>query len=454
METNTKLNVADVIDSSNIRGLQILLFTLCALSLIMAGFAVQVMGYVAPAIIPEFGMSPSQLGQILGAGNFGVLVGALLLAMLGDKYGRRPVLIFSTLFFSVLMLVMPFAGSTGQLLVLRFIGGIGMGSIMPNATALIGEYSPRRLRVTLMMTITVGFTAGAAFGGFVAAALMQDFGWRSVFVFGGAIPLIVGVLMIFWLPESIQFLVLKNRSDEAGKWLKRIDPAAPVGADGEYLMPEENTGGVPVRRLFTEGRARFTLPYWTVNFTNLINLYFLAGLLPTVLSQAGHSTSTAVLVGAILQTGGTIGTFGLAWVISRRGFTTVLIPCFAIACGSIVMIGTPTVLPAVAILTTVVFITGWCIIGAQPGLNAMAATFYPTYMRSTGVGWGLGIGRIGAIVGPVAGGELMGLQWSSSRLFFIFAIPALMSMIVMVFLRLVLKPGEGAAAGNAANKIS
>ena len=185
-----RVNIADVVDSSPIGGLQIRMFVLCALCLIMDGFDVQMLGPVAPAIGREWGVAKSEFGWVFGASNFGVLLGALIFTMVADKVGRRPVLVVSTIFFSAMMLVTTLARSLDELLILRFITGLGLGSIIPNATALIGEFSPKRHRVTLMMTISAGFTAGAAIGGFAAGWLIEPYGWRSVFYVGGVIPLI------------------------------------------------------------------------------------------------------------------------------------------------------------------------------------------------------------------------------------------------------------------------
>jgi AAHS family 4-hydroxybenzoate transporter-like MFS transporter len=439
----TVVNISEVIDHCRVGSVQVGLFTLCALCLIIDGFDVQAMGYVAPALAPDLGIPSAEMGRILGAANFGVLIGSLVFTMVGDKLGRRPVLIGATLFFAVLTLLTARARSAQELLILRFIAGIGMGSIIPNATALIGEYSPRRSRVTLMMNITVGFTAGAAIGGFIAAWLIPTFGWRSVFYFGGTVPLVIAALMFFWLPESLQFMVVRSRNlDKVSHWLKRIDPTLAVGPGTRYVAQEGSKGGVPFTHLLTEGRAPITLLLWLINFMNLLNLYFLAGWLPTVIRQEGYSTSAAVLVTTALQVGGTIGTFGFAWLIARYGFTLILTASFAIACLSIAAIGSQSILATAPLLTVVVFIAGWCVVGGQPGLNALAATYYPTYMRSTGVGWALGIGRIGAIVGPVLGGQLIAMQWPSERLFFAAATAALISSVAMFSMRWTLKPGE------------
>jgi AAHS family 4-hydroxybenzoate transporter-like MFS transporter len=427
------------------------LFALCALCLIMDGFDVQVIGFVAPEIAREFGVASASLGPVFAAGNLGVLIGALVFTMLADTIGRRPVLIGSTYFFAAMMLVTARATSVQELIVLRFITGLGLGSVIPSATALIGEFSPKRHRVTLMMTITVGFTVGAAFGGLVAAWLIPLFGWRSVFYFGGGAPLAVAAAMWFWLPESLQWLVLRAKSgppaafalrasaprqggphitggphiQRAWQYVRQIDPSLP-SATTTLVVSEEHWRGVPAVHLFRAGRAPATLLLWFVNFMNILLVYSLANWLPTVVRDAGHSTRTAVLIGTMLQVGGTLGTLAFAGLIARFTFIPVLASAFALACVSIATIGLS--LPVVALLTGVVFLAGWCTIGAQPGLNALSATFYPTYLRSTGVGWGLGIGRIGAIVGPMIGGELMRRQWSGGELFYAAAIPAALAV--------------------------
>jgi len=429
-----RINPADILENSPIGSLQIRVFVLCMICLIMDGFDVQALGYAAPPIVREFGLPPSALGSVFSAANFGVLIGSLVFSALADRVGRRPVIIAMTLFFSAMTILTAQSQNLTQLFWLRLISGIGLGSIMPNATALIGEYSPTARRVTLMMCITVGFTAGAAIGGFIAAALIPAFGWRSVFYFGGVVPLVIGVLMLVALPESIQFLVVRRRNlDKVGRWLKQIDPSLRIDDSTEYVANEERRGGAPFVHLFRERRGVVTVLLWIVNFMNLLNLYALANWLTIVVTGMGYPTQTAVLVSTTLQVGGTIGTFGLAWLIARGGFVRTLIATFAIATLTIATIGQPGL--SLSILFVIVFIAGWCIVGGQPGLNALAATYYPTDLRSTGVGWGLGIGRMGAILGPYVGGILLARQWGPQQLFLAAAVPALISTITMVVLR-------------------
>jgi AAHS family 4-hydroxybenzoate transporter-like MFS transporter len=432
METPTTINVARVVDQSRLGAFQWMIIILCSLCLVMDGFDVQAMGYVAPAILREWKVPNAALGPVFSAGLLGVLIGSLLFSMLADRIGRRPVLIGAALYFSALTLVTARANSIPELLVIRIIAGIGLGGIMPNAMALVGEYSPARIRVTVMMIVSTGFTAGAAIGGFVAAGLIPSFGWRSVFYFGGVIPLIIALLMFFWLPESLQFLVLRHKSrDKIEAWLKRVNPA--VGRATEYVVQEEAKQGLPAIHLFREGRTGTTLLLWLLNFMNLLNLYFLSSWIPTVVRDAGYATFIAVLVGATVQVGGTVGPFGNGWFIGRYGFVPALTTCFSIACLSIALIGQPNL--SLPVLFAIVFVAGWCVVGGQAGINALAAIYYPTYLRSTGIGWSLGIGRIGAIVGPALGGELMGLKWSNRQLFLAAALPALISAFVMFALR-------------------
>jgi AAHS family 4-hydroxybenzoate transporter-like MFS transporter len=427
-----QVNISDVIDRSRVTSFQWMTYVLCALCLIMDGYDVQAMGYVAPALTRQWNIPPATLGPVLSAALVGVLIGSLFCSTLADRIGRRPVLILGSLYFAVLTLATGAAQSVTEILVIRFFAGIGLGGMMPNAMSLVGEYSPKRIRVAVMMVVSSGFTAGAMIGGFIAAWLIPAFGWRAVFYFGGSIPLVLGLVMIPLLPESLQFLALrgKNRDKMLG-WLRRIDPSA--DSSTQYIVREEKKEGIPAIHLFREGRTPVTLLLWVLNFMNLLNLYFLASWMPTVAARAGYTTVIAVLLGTSVQVGGTIGSFGNAWLIEKLGFVGALAPIFAIGSLSIACIGQPGL--AVPLLFTAVFIAGWSVPGGQPGVNALAAIYYPTYLRSTGIGWGLGIGRIGAIVGPIVGGILIANKWTPREVFYAAAVPAAIAALTMIALR-------------------
>lgn len=424
------IDIAALMDRNPVSHFQKWVLLLVGLTVVMDGFDVQAMGFVAPAIIQEFGIAKSALGPVFGAGLLGMLVGSLTLSVLADKLGRRPILIGATMFFSLCMLYTATVTSLVELQVLRFITGLGLGAIMPNAMALAGEFSPKRKRVTLMMLVSCGFTLGAVLGGLASASLIAAYGWRAVFWLGGTVPLVIAALMAWRLPESLQFLVLRGKHlKHVARCLQKIEPTAYIAADTQFVVPEPARGGAPVAELFRQGRALTTLLLWVVNFMNLLNLYFLANWLPTIAASAGLSTTNAVLVGTALQVGGVLGTLLMGPVIDRLGFYKVLVPVFAVAAVMIALIGQPGL--SLPVLFTVVSVTGFCIVGGQPAVNALAATYYPTALRSTGVGWSLGIGRFGSIVGPVLGGILIQRQWDNAQLFIAVAVPAVISTAML-----------------------
>jgi MFS transporter, AAHS family, 4-hydroxybenzoate transporter len=440
------INITETIDKSELRPFQIGVFVLCGLCLVMDGFDVQSWGFVAPSLFSEWGIA-SAAGRVASFTLTGVLIGSLLFSMLADKIGRRPVLIGATLYFSALTLITTFATSLNQLLVIRFIAGLGLGAIMPNAVALVGEYSPRRSRVTAMLVVSNGFTIGAAVAGFIATYLIPRFGWRSVFYFGGTVPLVIGLLMFVSLPESLQFLTLRKKSADAiGRWLKRIEPSVQVTAATRFVVNEEKKEGVPIVALFHEGRATGTLLLWTMQFMNLINLYMLSTWLPTIARGMGLTATAALMIGTMFQTGGAVGSIAIARPIEKWGFFGVLIACFGGAGVMIALIGQPGL--SVSMLFVVVFLAGFGIFSGQAGNNAVAATYYPTMLRSTGVGAALGIGRIGSILGPSVA-EYMRPRYSTHQLFLVFAVPALLSAVAVALLRVAMKPASVANAAKA-----
>ena len=432
MSETKKIEVVKYIDESPIGVFQWRIFILCGLCMVLDGFDVQAMGYVAPALLQAWSVDKASLGPVFGAGLLGLLIGSLAFSVVADKLGRRPVLITSTLFFSICMLLTPFASDVQQLLAIRFITGLGLGAIMPNSMALCGEFSPKRSRVFIMMLISCGFTVGAMLGGVIAAALIPSFGWQSVFYVGGAVPLVIAIAMLKYLPESIQFQVLKGVDRQrTTAVLRRALPGKAIPADAELVVAEPSKSGVPVVDLFKDGRTFGTITLWAVSFLNLIALYFLSNWLPTITKLAGLSLEKAVLVGATLQLGGTLGTIAMGWLIDRVGFKRILVPCFVVAACSIALIGHSV--SSIALLFAVVFVTGFAVVGGQPAINAMAANYYPTTLRTTGVGWCLGIGRIGSVIGPVVGGELIRLNWSQGDLFHIVAVPSVVIVLILLF---------------------
>ncbi len=426
------LDIPALIDASPIGRFQLGVFVLAGAAMIIDGFDVQSMGFVAPELVRDWGIARVALGSVFSASLVGMLLGSLALSVLADRIGRRPVLVASMLFAGLCMLGTAHARTLAQLLALRALSGAGVGAIMGNAMALVSEYCPARRRASTMMLVSCGFTAGAVFGGLIAGWLIPLAGWRAVFLSGGLVSLAIGLLMAAMLPESVQFLVLRGARRE--RIVKRIVPREPAArlADAHYLVRGAKPAGAPVAELFRAGRARATLLLWGLNFANLLNLFFLSNWLPTIVGDLGQPRAVAIAIGTLLQVGGTLGTIGMGLLIDRAGYFRVLVPGFVAAALAILLIGQPGLpLPA---LFAVVLLGGICIVGGQPAINALTASVYPTRIRATGIGWGLGIGRAGSIVGPVAAGQLVALGGSAHAMFLASALIALASCAMTLVL--------------------
>jgi AAHS family 4-hydroxybenzoate transporter-like MFS transporter len=427
------VDIGALIDSQPLSTFQKWIMVMIGCSVVMDGFDVQTMGFVAPAIVRAWGVSPAELGPVFGAGLLGMLVGSIVLGAMADRVGRRPVLVGATVFYGLCMLATTLVQSVPEFLVIRFLTGLGIGGVMGNAIALVSEYSPQKHRASLMTWVSCGFTGGAIAGGLLCAALLPSMGWRSVFLVGGILPLVIAVAMLRYLPESLQLMVLKQRSPERiAQWLRRIAPNVHVGPATRFTVHGQPQAKASVGELFRHGRGTITLLLWGINFANLLNLFFLSNWLPMLSLRVGHEVSTAVLIGTSLQIGGTAGALLLGPLMDRFGFYRVLAFSFFVATISVSSLGLPEL--STGLRFAVVLISGICIVGGQPAVNALTATLYPTSLRATGVGWSLGVGRAGSIIGPVVAGQLIELQWSNTGLFIAAAVPALASCLMLVFL--------------------
>jgi MFS transporter, AAHS family, 4-hydroxybenzoate transporter len=438
------IDVVDFIDRQPVGGFQIRLLLTCAAVLFLDGFDTQAMGYVAPALAKEWGLSKAALGPVFSAGLFGLMIGALVFGPLADRVGRKTIIILSTLAFGIGALATAAVQDVTTLLVIRFLTGLGLGGAMPNAIAMTSEFNPQRRRATMVMIMFCGFSVGAALGGMLAAGLIPYLGWRSVFVVGGVAPLIMVPILALKLPESVRFLALHgNAPARVAELLGRISPTTAFASDARFVINETHLAGLPVTHLFREGRAATTLLLWVVFFMSLLDLYFLSNWLPTVLNDLGASVSEAVAIGSMLQVGGVVGTFALGSLIDRFSFRALALVYF----GAVFAIGAIGQLSHSAVLVTIaIFAAGFCIVGGQIAANALAAAFYPTSVKATGVGWALGIGRIGSIVGPVVGGVLLEQKWSAAAVFMAAAGAALCAALAAFSLSRLAASGGGKSA--------
>jgi AAHS family 4-hydroxybenzoate transporter-like MFS transporter len=434
------MGVQAFVDAQPLNRYHWLVFGLCALCLVFDGFDAQAMGYVAPALREGLGLSPSSLGPIFSASLFGMLIGALSLGMLADRIGRRPVLIGSLAFCGLVMCLTAYVETGPQLLAMRFITGLGLGTLLPTALAMTSEFSPQRSRHTITMLMSLGFVSGAAIGGVIASHIIPLVGWQGVFVLAGGASLITALVMLRWLPESIQFLA----SNEGGSFQRTMRVARSLSRDpamanrswfSEKDIPAEADGktGHGLSYLFKNGFAVTTFMLWLLNFANLLDLYFLSNWLPTLLKESGLPLKTAMIGSAVLQSGGIPATILLSLLSKRIKLTHLLIGNFIIGAISMAVIGF-TVNSSVPLLFVAIFFAGFCVVGGQSGVNAMGAYCYPTAMRTTGMGWANGIGRLGSVTGPIVGGALLSLDMGVHTVIFAAALVGAFSIIALVVL--------------------
>ncbi|HYL31707.1 MAG TPA: MFS transporter [Stellaceae bacterium] len=424
------VNVTKLIDGRRIGGYQYLVAALCALTVFLDGYDTQSIAFVAPSIAQELHLTRPELGPLFVASLVGLLIGQLFFGPLADKVGRRAVIIVCTIVFGAFTIGAATTTSFGGLLAYRFIAGLGLGGAMPNGIALTAEYSPTRRRATVVMIMFTGFSLGAAFGGAVAASLIPGYGWRSVWYVGGILPLLLVPVQYFALPESIRFLIVTEADNaRVAALLRRLaaDFIPPRGAT--YDVDEAHAHGIPVAHLFRNKRAFGTFMLWIMFFTNLLSIFFLQNWIPTMAHDSGLTIRTAVIVGTMFQVGGVLGSILIGWPIDKYGPYGIITLLFAGAVVFVALIGwTAGAAPALMALT---FGAGFCIIGGQNSANALAAIFYPTAMRATGVGWALGIGRIGGILGPLIASALLAAHMSYGLLFLLGAISPLVSTIAV-----------------------
>ncbi len=378
-------------------------FFLCLIVLILDGFDAQVLGYLASAIARDYAVRPGELGPAFSAGLAGMMVGGFFIGPLSDRFGRRPVMLCATAAFGVLMLCTAYLAATlAAFIALRFVTGIALGGVVLNAMALGGEYSSKRWRTTALMVIGCGYTVGAMLSGMVVRLMLDSHGWKTIFLIGGVLPIAFAVLMAACLPES-------------KKWL-----AAKKG------LVQASDSRVPVAQLLAPAMRPVTLLLWGVSIFNLFVMYFLSSWLPTLVQGQGASQHLAVIAGVVLQTGGLTAQVSLGPVISRLGFTRILATIFLLEVVAIVLL-TRELQPAVRL--AMIFVTGFCAIGAQATVNALATQYYPTEVRATGLGWMLSVGRGGSLFGPLIGGWLLLLGWTAAGLFSTLALPVLLCVL-------------------------
>lgn len=410
MNGNHSPTIESIVDTGHLSRLQIWIMVLCGAVALIDGFDTQAIAFVAPHIASAWGVAPSAFGPVFGAGLLGSFVGALAMGPLGDRVGRKPALLLSMAIFSVGSLATALVLSIGILAGARLITGFGLGGALPCFIALASEYAPKRRRESLVALMFCGFPVGAVIGGLVSESMVAVWGWPSVFVIGGLLPIAIAAIFIPTVPESIGHLASRGKFDDVRRILARMGLTA-----SEDLMRAPQPGRATVSSLFANRRAAGTLLLWATLFLSLLLTYFLINWIPLVAHTVGANVKAAVIAVSLLNLGAIGGCLVIGRLADRYAPPHVIACAYAAGAIAVFLIGRTQ--HSAALLCATAFLTGVLSIGAQMCTVSFCASFYDTKLRATGVGWAMGMGRIGAIVGPVLGGLLLGAKVDATVLF-------------------------------------
>ncbi|HUC11316.1 MAG TPA: aromatic acid/H+ symport family MFS transporter [Stellaceae bacterium] len=425
-------SIETALENQRLGSLQIRVAALCTLVQMCDGYDINSIGWAVPSLIHGWHLPPPAFTIAFLWSSIGIMIGALSAGPIGDRFGRRPLLIASLLIFGMASLLSGFAGSLVVISTLRFFTGLGIGGAFPGAATLAGDYAPRRLRATMIMATFTGAPIGGFLGGqLVAFLLHQGFAWPVIFLIGGTFPLVLVAALALWLPESPRFVAARTILGPREEALLQRFDIAPGQVDRQMIdLPHGN----PIKMLFSDGFALQTLLMWVIFFCSLLNLFLFGYWLPTVLNLIGMTPSEAVFASSLRDFGAIFSVLYLGFLIDRVGPERSLAVHYA--AGAIFIALISLVAMPYAVLLVVIFFSGMTIVGSQTGANATCGALYPARMRTSGLGWALGIGRLGAIVAPALGGYLLSLKLPPTHIFLSSGVFAVIAGIATALLAL------------------
>lgn len=433
MEKPEPINVTRLIEERPLSPMQIRVLVLCGCVALLDGLDLQAIGLAAPSIARMLHVEPRAFGAVFSAALLGLTLGAFFLGPMADRFGRKRILVLSTLTFGLFTIGTALATSFPELLAVRFLTGIGLGGAMPSFISLPSEYVPRRLRSLLVTLLWAGFPLGGVIGGVLASSLIPAYGWPSIFYVGGITPLLLTCALAVGLPESLGFLVARGtRSDTVGTIVRQIDPQADTARG--FVFGEERLPGLSVQHLFTGGRATGTLLLWVPYFMAFLMLVTNSAWSPILLGRAGLEIAQSGIVMAAYNGGSVVGTLAVGWLISVSGPYRVLTTVLALSALAFGAVGFAA--PSFGLVTLLEGLGGVLLGAGSSGLIALAAVFYPTVIRSSGVGWATAVGRFGSFVGPLVAAMLVGWRWDIESMYIALGVPGLCAALFLLLLGL------------------
>ncbi|MDR5804859.1 MFS transporter [Caballeronia sp. LZ001] len=443
--------IDDFIDSRPMSGFQKRIVFLCFLVAALDGLDTACVGFIGPAIRAHWQLTAAALSPVFGAGLFGTMVGGIMLGPVADRYGRKTVLVASVLLFGLASLASAVSPGVGFLVAMRFLTGIGLGGAMPNSITLTSEYCPAKRRSGYVTLMFCGFTIGASAGGMLTAQLVGTIGWQGVFAAGGVLPLVLLPVLVLYLPESIRFLLLLGKSNADFRASEIVSKLVLLGEPVPALRADETVRRSPVKTLFDQGVLPGTLLIWALFFMSLLIIYLLTSWMPVMLAGAGVPLQAAALISMMHQVGAALGSIWLGRKMDRFNPQRVLAWSYLTAVPVIVVCAYSGSVKVLLVLA--VFALGFLVSGGQIGGYALVANYYPTSSRSTGVSWANAIGRIGATLGSMAGGALMGIGMHLREIILTLTVPAIIAT-GSLFLLGIIRSGRPAPLAKAADVVS
>ncbi|SFB89411.1 MFS transporter [Massilia yuzhufengensis] len=404
----------------------------CAIIIICDGYDLAVAGIALPSIMKEMGVTAQDAGFMVSSALFGMMFGAIFLGTIADKIGRRLAIVICLALFSVFTAAAGLATDPYTFSIMRFLAGLGIGGVMPNVVAQMTEYSPKRIRSTMVTLMFSGYAVGGMLAALLGKGLLEAHGWQSVFLAAG-VPVVLIPFILNSMPESMPFLIKQGRQAQLQDILVRMEPSYRVQQGDSYQLPAvDRAGGAPIGKLFQDGRGFSTIMFWVAFFMCLFMVYALSSWLTKLMAGAGYSLGSALSFVLVLNFGAVIGAVGGGWLADRFHIKHVLVGMYALAAVSITLLGVKVSTPVLFLL---VGLAGASTIGTQIVTYAYAGQFYPMAVRSTGIGWASGVGRSGAILAPIVIGTLVGMALPLQQNFFAIAIPAVIAAIAVSLIR-------------------
>jgi AAHS family 4-hydroxybenzoate transporter-like MFS transporter len=428
----SELDINQFLDTRSIGGTHILVVSLLIMTMMVDGYDIFVVGTVAPYLARDLAIPPNALTSVLMVTQLGLMLGSFVVGPVADRYGRRFTMLWALVLFGLLTLATPLAKTVSELFVLRFVAGLFLSGVIPNAIALVSEIMPARVRATFVSITFAGYTLGTSVIGAPVVKWLVPLGWEYAFVVGGALPLVLAVVLYFALPESLRFLANRRPNDpRIPRQLKRMDPTLALTGNETFVMRGATAGAgkAPIAALFRDGRWVITLLLWAGFHMAFIVSNLLGSWRNVVLNQNGLTTDQIATIMFLPGIAGVIGTLTSGFVMERLGPTRVLPVYLAAASLSTAAVA---LFDLTSIWTLLAFIvTGYFSNGGLSGLNALASLTYPSQMRATGVSFAHSAGRAGAIVGPFIGGAMIAAQMSAPGVFLITAIPQMCAALAI-----------------------